>query len=359
MAAVRKPSGFVVPTGMLILILASAPVGKAVLPGAGALAGAPWGRGALRQSSVQDRQLADQALEGLVMQEDALEEFADDIDDDESAFMGFQRPAKLTNPSASSQAEKPSASPQEVDQAFEPQGEGWEAQFALGLHESKLMVAAEELSVGAWATDRNELGEGSGAGVPAQMLKAEALMLAAETAPATSCKEKTAERALRLYYHARWLAERNYARAAEWRYAESARLARRSRRSVLASHSLARLGYFLMQWNRPEEAREVLAESMQLNIKSNPLAPYLYGVLERQAAGADIPRLLAAEEHIIQSGEQPSEDLELERNDLVAEINYWRDAELSSKHCLANSDVAHVLICLCGHAAQRLSEVCR
>mmetsp|Transcript_109356 Transcript_109356/g.193707 ORF Transcript_109356/g.193707 Transcript_109356/m.193707 type:complete len:358 (+) Transcript_109356:221-1294(+) len=357
MTALCKPSRFV-PAFMLILFFASAPAGEAVLPGAGAL-GAQFGRGTLRPTSAQDRQLADQALEGLVMQEDALEEFADDIDDDESAFMGFQRPAKLTNPGASSQAEKPSTSRQEADEAFEPQGEGWEAQFALGLHESKLMVAAEELSVGAWATDRNELGEGSGAGVPAQMLKAEALMLAAETAPADSCKVKTAERALRLYYHARWLAERNYASAAEWRYAESARLARRSRRSVLASHSLARLGYFLIQWNRPEEAREVLAESMQLNMKSNPLAPYLYGVLERQAAGADLPRLLAAEEHIIQSGEQPSEDLELERHDLIAEISYWRDAEVSSKHCLANSDVAHVLICLCGHAAQRLSEACR
>lgn len=356
MTAFHKTSP-VVPALMLVLFSVSAPLGEAVLPGAGAFAGAPFGRRSLLQTSVQERRLADHALEAAVLQEDEVGDFLDDIDDDdESAFMGFQRPVKSTNPR---QAKEPSPSRQQEDQAFEPQGEGWEAQFALGLHESKAAIEAEEPSVGAWTTDMNDLGEGSNAAVPAQMLNAEALMLAAETAPAAACKEKTAERALRLYYHARWLAERNYASAAEWRYRESARLARRSRRSVLASHSLARLGYFLLHWNRPEEAREVLAESMQLNMKSNPLAPYLYGVLERKAAGADIPRLLAAEEHILQSGEQPSEDLELERSRLIADIGYWREAEQSPRHCLANADAAQVLICLCGHAAHTIGEACR
>lgn len=224
---------------------------------------------------------------------------------------------------------------------------GWEADFAAGVLESKNAVEAQDLDVGSWAFDAEQ----SGAAVPARMLRAEALLASAEEATANRWKEKTAERALRYYYHAKWLAERNYARAAEHRYREAARLAKNCRRSVLASHSLARLGYFLMHWKREAEATEVLQESMTLNTKSNPLAPYLHGVLERKASAGDLDRLRTAEAAIMESGEQPSEELEVERSRLMEEISYWREAEGSTRHCLASSDAAYVLICLCGHAA--------
>ena len=48
--------------------------------------------------------------------------------------------------------------------------------------------------------------------------------------------------ALRLYYPAKWLAERNHATAAEWRYREASRLALQTRRKVLAAHALGRFG---------------------------------------------------------------------------------------------------------------------
>jgi len=219
----------------------------------------------------------------------------------------------------------------------------WEANFASGVAESKKAIEAQDDKVGPWVSD-------SGSTVPARMLQAEVLMQAAEEAPAESWKPRMADRALRIYYHAKWLAERNYARAAEDRYREAARLARLSRRSVLASHSLARLGYFLMHWKRTAEATQVLQESMKLNTKSNPLAPYLHGVLERKAAAGDVNRLRQAEEAILKSGEQPSEELEMERFHLIDEINYWREAEGGAKQCLASSDTAYVLICLFGHA---------
>ncbi|CAK8990401.1 Protein roadkill (Hh-induced MATH and BTB domain-containing protein) [Durusdinium trenchii] len=76
------------------------------------------------------------------------------------------------------------------------------------------------------------------------------------------------EPALRLYYHAKWLAERNHATAAEWRYREASRLALQTRRKVLAAHALGRFGYFLIHWNRRHEAKEVLRESRRISSKS-------------------------------------------------------------------------------------------
>jgi hypothetical protein len=189
------------------------------------------------------------------------------------------------------------------------------------------------------------------------MLDAEELMAAADLAPQSQQKGKTAERALRVYNHAKWLAERNMARAAEWRYREAHRLARVSRRSVLAAHSLSRLGYFLMHWHRHDDAREVLLESERLSNKSNPLAPYLLGIIERRSAGADIKRLLAAEERILHSGEQPAEELEVQRQQLSQEIHYWRLAQHSSRHCTKTFNVAHVAICLCSHSLSRLWQL--
>jgi len=227
-----------------------------------------------------------------------------------------------------------------------PQGDGWEARFARGLLCSQSAVEADDSTVGRWVVDR----QGSGAGVPAQMLQAEELLLAADEAPAARMKEKIAERALRMYNHAKWLAERNLATAAEWRYREAFRLARQCRRTVLAAHSLSRLGYFLMHWRRYDEAREVLRQSELLTKKSNPLAPYLYGVLERRVAGTDAERLRLADERIINSQEQPSDELEGERQQLLKEISYWRAAEQSPRRCVENFDAAQVLICLTGHA---------
>lgn len=229
----------------------------------------------------------------------------------------------------------------------------WEADFATGILESKKVVEAEDWDVGNWVYESSN----SGAAVPARMLHAEALLQSSTEAPMQQWKEKTAERGLRVYYHAKWLAERNYARAAEYRYREAAQLARSCRRSILASHSLARLGYFLVHWGRYSEAKGVVHESMSLNTKANPLAVYLHGVLERRAVPGDSGHLKAAEDQILTSGEQPSEELELERSRLIAEITYWRGAEASSWHCLAGSDAAHVLICLCGHAAAFLHQL--
>lgn len=227
----------------------------------------------------------------------------------------------------------------------------WEVRFEWGMYWSNLLEATDS-SPGSWVLDS----EGSGAGVPRQMLQAEDLLNASESAPEAQRREKMATRALRIYHHAKWLAERNMARAAEWRYREAHRLARLSRRSVLAAHALSRLGYFLMHWRRHDEAREVLRESERLSKKSNPLAPYLLGILERQAAGADHARLLAAEERILTSTEQPAEELEAQREKLSQEINYWRVAELSPRHCLKTFDAAHVAICLSVHMCSRLGQ---
>lgn len=228
----------------------------------------------------------------------------------------------------------------------------WEVRFEWGLYWSKHLEAVEG-SLGSWVSDV----AGSRAGVPRAMLDAEELMAAADLAPQSQQKGKTAERALRVYNHAKWLAERNMARAAEWRYREAHRLARISRRSVLAAHSLSRLGYFLMHWHRHDDAREVLLESERLSKKSNPLAPYLLGIIERRSAGADIKRLLAAEERILHSGEQPAEELEVQRQQLSQEIHYWRLAQHSPRHCTETFNVAHVAICLCSHSFSRLRQL--
>lgn len=230
--------------------------------------------------------------------------------------------------------------------------EDWQEQFSQGLRNSKLVIDTEDWPMNEWAVDQAR----SGTVIPRRMLLSEELLYTAMKAPEPAGKEKTAELALRIYYHAKWLAERNFARAAEWRFREAFRLARKCRRTVLAAHSLSRLGYFLVHWRRYSEAQQVLKESEQLKSKSNVLAPYLLGVLERQVAGADVKRLLAAEERILNAKPQPSEDLEEERQDLLWEITYWRDAELSARHCFRSTDAARLVICLCTHAFDILQK---
>jgi len=233
-----------------------------------------------------------------------------------------------------------------------PEDAGWEAQFAWGVYHSQLVLEEAEGNNG-FTFDAG----GSDAAVPTNMLHAEELLqLAADNAPDEHKKAKLAERSLRMYYHAKWLAERNYAKAAEWRYREAARLAKLCRRSVLASHALSRLGYFLMHWKRVDEAREILQESERLNTKANPLGPYLFGVLERTMAGADEQRLSAAETRILNAGEQPSDELETERKQLVQEIGYWREAAVSPSNCFNTGDATHALICLCSHGGLAVKE---
>eukprot|EP00933_Yihiella_yeosuensis_P040856 TRINITY_DN35258_c0_g1_i1.p1 TRINITY_DN35258_c0_g1~~TRINITY_DN35258_c0_g1_i1.p1 ORF type:complete len:335 (-),score=87.17 TRINITY_DN35258_c0_g1_i1:230-1234(-) len=255
--------------------------------------------------------------------------------------------AKATAAPAASPAAEEQLTPPSV-----PESEGWEAQWAWGSYYSKVACAADEHSAGSWASDIN-----SGAGVPKAMLRSEDLLSrSVEEAPEDKKKVKQAERALRLYNHAKWLAERNYARAAEWRYREASRLAKQSRRNVLAAHSLGRLGYFLMHWRRLDEAREVLQESYRTSSKSNSLAPYLLGLLERQVAGSDLKRLEAAEEMIMKSGEQPSEELEAQRQKMIESINYWQKAESSIMNCQSTNDVAASVICIIGHLFFRVRE---
>jgi tetratricopeptide (TPR) repeat protein len=230
----------------------------------------------------------------------------------------------------------------------------WESQFSQGVRESETMLACDETSVGSWVRDVGR----SATVVPEKMLLAEELFLEAfNTMPEGKRKEKQAEQALQIYNHAKWLAERNYATAAEWRYRESARIAKQCRRSTLASHALARLGYFLTQWCRYDEAHVALEESMKLNTKKNPLGPYLFGVLDRQRAGSDVARLRAAEELILNSAEQPSEDLENQRRQHIADIMYWRNAELEPARCFETSSVTHLVICFACTFGRVVQEV--
>mmetsp|Transcript_42285 Transcript_42285/g.92117 ORF Transcript_42285/g.92117 Transcript_42285/m.92117 type:complete len:317 (+) Transcript_42285:117-1067(+) len=218
--------------------------------------------------------------------------------------------------------------------------------FEGALQLSKLAVNTNDFF--SWVPDS----VGTGA-IPQMMHRAEELLaLSLLETPADLRSERAVEQALRLYHHAKWLAERNLQQAAEWRFREAAEIAQESRRTVLASHSLSRLGYFLMFWNRPDEAREVLLECEILDHPSNHLGRYLYGLLEREAAAAnaDPKRLHAAEDRILRGGNLPSEELEDERSILQQEIQFWRSAESSPWQCLAAGDVAHTLVCLFGHA---------
>jgi len=230
----------------------------------------------------------------------------------------------------------------------------WESQFSQGVRQSEMMLACDETSVGSWVRDDGR----SASIVPQKMLLVEELFFEAfNTMPESKRKEKQAEQALQIYNHAKWLAERNYAKAAEWRYRESARIAKQCRRSTLASHALARLGYFLIQWCRYDEAHAVLQESLKLNTKKNPLGPYLFGVLDRQMAGSDVARLKEAEELILKSVEQPSEDLENQRQQHIADIRYWRNAELEPARCFETSSVTHVVICFACTFGRIVQEV--
>lgn len=301
------------------------------------------------QVSLSDDKIMELQRSLILMADEDEEEESDEV-----LFMSFGTelhqagkrawPGAGAAPHASSTTAKPhGASPHEDGASLLPQ---WEEMFERGIQKSEEVVAGDEAVADEWVVGQ----DGSNTVVPRSMRDAEELLKqAVEAAPAEQRKDKLAERAHRVYHHAKWLAERSYARSAEWRYRLAATLATKSRRSVLASHALSRLGYYLMQWRRYDEAREVLKESQRLNKNSNNLAAYLYGVLERRVAGADEERLRNAESLIHASGEQPSEELEAERQALLVDISYWREAEEAISNCLDHQDVGKILICVCAH----------
>jgi len=236
----------------------------------------------------------------------------------------------------------------------------WEERFLVGESASTQFVDSEDAAYWwrqSWVPDRL----GSSGAVPLDMARAEELLNAAESAPDAIWKEKTAVRSLRMYHHARWLAERGHTKTAESRFREAANLATRSRRSILASHSLGRLGYFLIQWCRPDEAKVVLAEAERLNMKSNPLAKYLHGVILRKEAvnskRSNPDALRVAEDKILEAGPQPSEELEAERALLVQDILFWRRAEKDPWQCIQAHNVAHAVTCACGHLASAIQKM--
>mmetsp|Transcript_1446 Transcript_1446/g.3306 ORF Transcript_1446/g.3306 Transcript_1446/m.3306 type:complete len:197 (-) Transcript_1446:11-601(-) len=94
--------------------------------------------------------------------------------------------------------------PSRAVQPSAPEGSGgWEASFAWGLYYSNLAVDTAESASLRWALDR----VGSDAAVPQTMLRAEEWLLAgvSEATPEKKQREKKAEQALRIYYHAKWL----------------------------------------------------------------------------------------------------------------------------------------------------------
>jgi len=235
----------------------------------------------------------------------------------------------------------------------------WEERFVVGETASTNFVDSGESAYSwreAWVQD--PLGPGA---VPKEMARAEEFLTAAEAAPAGIWKEKMAVRSLRMYHHARWLAERGHTVSAEVRFRESANLAKRSRRSILASHSLGRLGYFLVQWCRHDDAKVVLAEAEHLNPKSNPLAKYLHGVILRKEAvnsrHSNVEKLHAAEEKILAAQAQPSDELEAERAQLVQDIHFWHGADEDPWKCIQARDVAHAVICISAHLAFAVQKI--
>jgi hypothetical protein len=235
----------------------------------------------------------------------------------------------------------------------------WEERFVVGETASTKFVDSGD-SAYSWRESWVQDPLGAGA-VPQEMVRAEELLTAAEAAPEKVWKEKTAVRSLRMYHHARWLAERGHMASAEVRFHEAAALAKRSRRSILASHALGRLGYFLIQWCRHTEAKVVLAEAEQLNAKSNPLAMYLHGVILRKEAvnawNSDPDKLRIAEEKILGAQSQPSDDLEAERIQLVQDIHFWRAAAEDPWKCIEARDVSHAMICVFGHLGSTLFKM--
>jgi len=237
----------------------------------------------------------------------------------------------------------------------------WEADFVKGLRESEAAcAAAQEGDVGRWAADGT-----TGAGVPMRMLAAEQVLRdAVNAAPEGMARiDKTASLATRLYQHAKWLAERQHSTAAEQRYRESKEAAQSAGHVALATHALSRLGYFLRVWGRADEARQVLQEAVLVGEKAprseaTRVASYLLGALERREAisQGDVRTLLEADSRILATGSLPTKELNVERSQLVDDMNYWREADASPAKCLDTEKVVHILICVCSHLARAVQQ---
>lgn len=253
------------------------------------------------------------------------------------------------------QAEAPAVHLQDTE-AVLPAAEvesSWRRSFEDGLRQSRTAASKEEGFAWGhrWVAERSRSGA-----VPAEMLSAEQLMeKSLQEAPAELREQQSLLFATRLYYHAKWLAERQHASVAEERYRRSKDLALALGNEDLAAHALSRLGYFLTIWGRADEAREVLNEAVAVaHTKPNNVASYLLGKLERKVATStgDAKRLVEADSRIMASQKVPSKDLEEERQQLIAEISYWHSAELSLSKCLDSDNFMQILICGAVHAAR-------
>jgi len=245
-----------------------------------------------------------------------------------------------------------------------------ETTFGLGLHWSELAVGADGPGSSAADTgssfytaiasllgglpsfaagaERNLARDAAGFYVPKQIALAEELMLKGElqcSGPAS--EDKAAQRALRLYQHARFLALHHYDAAAEWRFRAAAELSAMRQRPKLAAHSLARLSNFLMQRGRKVEALD--AASASLEHAADPLAQFLQATLRRSMGllltSRDVEE--AAEQLKATNGLALSRNFEEQRVAVLADLAGWQTAAKGGfGACLDFSDAAQVMLCL-------------
>jgi len=237
----------------------------------------------------------------------------------------------------------------------------WELEFASGLRQSEQVCLSNEAESGRWTAD-----DSTGAGVPWRMYVSEkSLRESIQSAPEGGDRvQKVVVHATRLYQHAKWLAERQHATAAEQRYHESKQAALSVGHTALAMHSLSRLGYFLKLWGRTAQAKEVLQEAMVIaanvpNSEASTVASYLLGSLERGDAisEGDVEALSKADARILATGSLPTKELNEERRRVVGDINFWTQAENSVGHCLDTDNVVNVVICLCVHLVRSAQQI--
>lgn len=193
-----------------------------------------------------------------------------------------------------------------------------------------------------WALDAH------GIYVPKHIALAEELLLKGEqSSVGPSVHEMAAQRAMRLYQHARHLALHNHDAAAEWRYRASSEMLAARGRAQLASHSLARLSYFLMIRGRKAEA---LAEARaSLVYAVDPLAQFLEATLMRSMGLLQTFDDVEAAAAQLEStgGQLPIRLLEEQRAVALDDLRKWRDAsEGGFGSCFGLGDAAHIMLCL-------------
>jgi len=213
----------------------------------------------------------------------------------------------------------------------------------------RAVATASAFAERAWAQD------GGGAYAPELLVKAEDLLRrGAEATPLPQREERQAARALRLYRHAKLLAQRHHSAAAAWRYRDAAAIAGSVRRSTLASHALSRLSHFQMVEGFFEEALE--SASAALIYGRNALADYLQARLRRRLGKlGTVAELLHAEDQLRRAeGRLPSKKLEADRTAAVLELEAWRAVAEGSSwdlgRCLTLLDAARILICIVSSA---------